>query len=191
MMSSTGNNEDPGGTPIQGVTGDDQTHDQHGDTPGVTTPSAHAFFGHGVAAGTVTHWRPLPASPEVAGRGGGAAVIDESSLLTHEAIVRRLSDAHARRIGPSILLSSILADHGGCILLAVQAECTLAATAVQHGLRIEVSAEGWRVNGGPAWPTLDEAITGRAAKPAPPAAARATSTAVAAQADDDDEPLPF
>jgi hypothetical protein len=24
-----------------------------------------AFFGHGVAAGTVTHWRALPAGPEV------------------------------------------------------------------------------------------------------------------------------
>lgn len=108
-------------------------------------------------------------------------------MITYDVIVRRLSDAHARRIGPSILLKSILADQSGCVLLAVQAECLLVAIAVQRGLRIEVSAEGWRVNGGPAWPTLDEAIAGCDAKPATLAAA----CAAVARAEDDDEPQPF
>ena len=115
--------------------------------------------------------------------------MSDQPLLTRDGIERRLSATHARRPGPSILLNALLADRGGVALLAEWVECMIANTAVQHGLRIEVSAEGWRVNSGAAWATLEEAITGRAAvKPAPQPAASAPAVR---SADDDDEPLPF
>jgi len=111
------------------------------------------------------------------------------SLLTYDGIVQRLSAAHARHLAPSMLLTSLMADRAGVALLSEYAECAVANVAVRCGLRIEVSAEGWRVNGGAAWPTLEEAITGKAAPP--PLCVEPAKAAAAPTSEDDDDPQPF
>lgn len=112
-------------------------------------------------------------------------------ILTADGIVDRVVDAYTRRPLAATILRSLMASREGLALVGEYVECALASTAVRRGLRIEVSAEGWRVNGGPAWPSLDEAIAGRAAvRSATPPAATAPM-AVAAPNEDDDEPQPF